>query len=448
VQIDALHQTSLVRFHHFLLAGGLTVTALSTSSAQMLAAVMTAADSASAARAAWGSAIRASRARDTITMRREIERAATLWPTQQAYVWNLAVIAAAQGDTGALKAALAHYAGLGLGRDLATEKAFAPFRAAPWFDSLRSKHDANRAAIARSTVRAVLPDSTTWPEGVDFDPRTGRYYVGSIRQRTIVEVAPSAAARELWPRGQEGIGAVMGVRVDTSRNVIWATLTGVPQMSGFVAADTGIAALVQVRISDGAILRRWDLQPGRHVLGDLAVAPDGAVYMSDSQDPVLYRLRSATDTLEALRHPLFRSLQGIAIPTHGDAIYVADYSHGLLRVDFSTGSVTRVADAPNSTTLGCDGIVWYEGSILAVQNGVAPARIMRLRLDPIGERIVSAEVLDRNAGIADEPTIGTLVGDEFVYVANSQWEKYSDDGTLKAGAPLARPKLLAITLRP
>ena len=381
-------------------------------------------------------------------MRHAIERAASFWPSQQTYVWSLAVIAAAQRDTATLRVALTRYADLGLGRDLSTQPAFTPYKESRWFELLRAAHDGNRAMLANSRTRAVLPDSTIWPEGVDFDPRSGNFYVGSIRRRTIVEVLPNGSTRELWPREQKGIGAVMGVRVDTGRKVLWATLTGLPQMSGFVPTDTAIAALIQVRARDGTILKRWDLPVGHHVLGDLALGPDGAVYVSDSRDPVLYRLRSHTDTIEAIRHPLFRSLQGIAVAPDGRVVYVADYSHGILRVDVASGSVTRVADPPNSTTLGCDGIVWFENSIVAVQNGVVPPRIMRFRLDPTGHRIVGADVLDRNFEVADEPTIGTIAGREFVYVANSQWEKYSEDGALNPGARLTRPVLLAVSLPP
>jgi hypothetical protein len=69
---------------------------------------------------------------------------------------------------------------------------------------------------------------------------------------------------------------------------------------------------------------------------------------------------------------------------------------------------------------------------------------MRFQLDKSGERVVGAEILDRNWRLADEPTIGTLVGDDFVYVANSQWEKYTDDGRRKPGVPLTAPVLLAV----
>jgi hypothetical protein len=219
-------------------------------------------------------------------------------------------------------------------------------------------------------------------------------------------------------------------------------------MAGYAPSDSGIGALLRVRLSDGVIERRWDLPASRaHVVGDVVVGPRGDVFMTDSQDPVLYRLRPGGDTLEPLRHPLLRSPQGMAPTPDGRFLYVADYSHGIVRVDLASGAFIRVAEAPRVVTLGCDGIAWYDGSIIAVQNGVVPARIVRFDLDAAGERIVGARVLDRNFAIADEPTIGTVIGDEFVYVANSQWEKYGPRGERRADVPLARPILLAVPLR-
>jgi hypothetical protein len=208
------------------------------------------------------------------------------------------------------------------------------------------------------------------------------------------------------------------------------------------------AELLRIRIADGMIERRWRLAPATagHTLGDLAVAANGDVFLTDSNDPTLYRLRAGGDSLEAIHSPLFRSLQGMAPRANGAIVYVADYSHGLLRVDLSSNSVTRLEDAPRSTSLGCDGIVWDHGAIIAVQNGVSPPRITRFVLDETGTRITRAEVLDRNFGIADEPTIGTIAGGDFVYVANSQWEKYDDAGKRLAVRPLTRAVLLAVPL--
>jgi len=217
-------------------------------------------------------------------------------------------------------------------------------------------------------------------------------------------------------------------------------------MEGYTPGDSAIAALLRIDARTGRIERRWDLPvvPGGHVLGDAAVGPGGEVWFTDSNEPVLYRLRPGADTLDRFRHPLFRSLQGMAPTQDGRFVYVADYSHGLLRVRVSDGSAIRLPDAPGSTSLGCDGIVLYRGAIVAVQNGVAPARIVRFALDAAGDSIVAVRVLDQQPALAPEPTIGTMVIGRFVYVANGQFEAHDDEGRRRPNTTLTGARLVAV----
>jgi hypothetical protein len=407
-------------------------------------------DSAAVARAAYARASAALRAANFRTARAEAARAAAAWPTQAAYHWARVVIGLRMGDTAAVLDALTRYADLGLGRDLTADSSLARLSALPAFQMVAARHAAQVAPIARGRAVAVLPDSTFFPEGVDVDPRTGFTYIASIRHRTIAELTPRGDyARELLPRGGVGLGAILAVRVDPKRGVLWATMSGIPQTEGFAPADSTIHALLRLSLPDGEINGRWDLPSpaGGHTLGDVAIGPLGDVFMSDSRDPVLYRLPADSGGLQPIRHPLFRSLQGIAPAPGARAVFVADYSHGLLKVDVISGEVVRLADAGGSTSLGCDGIAWHDGAIIAVQNGVVPPRVMRFELDSAWTRIVRADVLDRNLPMADEPTIGTVVGDEFIYVANSQWEKYDDSGALLPRAVLKRPVLLSVPLK-
>jgi len=414
--------------------------------AQSVSTGIAAVDSASVARSSWALASKAFRANDMSSARQEVTHAASAWPTQPAYLWGRAIVAARTRDTDGLKSALTDYAALGLGRDIRGDTTFAAFKNNSWFASLVTEHERNRSVIQRSTVRATLSDSTTWPEGMDFDSRSNRFYVSSVRHRTIIERSPDGSERDLIPRDVRGNGSVLGVRIARASGVVWATMGGLPQMEGFTASDSTIASLVRIRISDGEIERRWDFPTNKHhVLGDLAIGPNCDVFVTDSDDPVLYRLRPGADTLEAIRNPLFRSLQGPAPSPDGRFLFLSDYSHGLLRVDLRDGTVIRLSEPAHVTTLGCDGIVLYHNSIIAIQNGVSPARVMRFTLDKSSERIIRADILDRSWKIADEPTIGTIIGNDFVYVANSQWEKYSDSGARNARA-LTAPVLLALPL--
>jgi hypothetical protein len=405
-------------------------------------------DSASAARAAWARASGALRAGKEDSARAEVVRAASAWPTQPAYVWASVRLAARAHDTVAVLDGLRAYASLGLGRDLAADTTLARVVGLNAFGKVREDIAANARPLARSRRLLAFGDSTFWAEGIDSDPRTGHLFVSSIRHRTIADVARDGTFRELWPRDRSDLGAIFGVRVDTGRNVLWATTSGVPQEEGYIPGDSGVAALLEIQPTDGSILRRWDLPTARggHVLGDLAIGPDGDVFMTDSNHPTLYRLRPGADSLESITSPLFHSLQGLAPTPDGRTLYLADYSHGVLRVDLESAAVKRVADAPRSTSLGCDGIVWYRGSILAVQNGVTPGRIVRLVLDASGDRIERLDIMDRNFLVADEPTIGTLAGGEFVYVANGQWDKHDERGRRVPNTTLSPTILLAVPL--
>lgn len=403
-----------------------------------------AADSARVARASWGQAVRALRDGSLADARRALDRAAAAWPSQPYYRWQQVLLSAKANDTTVLREQLLAFTQMGLAAQL-EDSAFVSYRQLPWFDDLRRRNDANQQPMPASTPHVQLRTATLWPEGVDIDPVSGVSYVSSIRRRTIVVTNLTGDERMLWPL-DSGPGAVLAVRRVRGEDALWATIAGMPQMTGYASGDSGIAALLKVRISDGKVLRRVDLPAGRHVPGDLAVTHSGDVFVSDSHQPVLYLLRAGADSFDAIRHPLFRSLQGIAVDPAG-RVFLADYAHGLLRVDPVTGRVRRLGDAPNSTALGCDGIAWHGGAIIAIQNGVSPARVMRFTLNASGDSVVAATVIDRNIRLADEPTLGVVVGDDFYYIANSHWEKYTDAGVLRDGAALRAPVILRLRLK-
>src|SRR5262249_48917672 len=149
----------------------------------------------------------------------------------------------------------------------------------------------------------------------------------------------------------------LGVRVDAARRVLWVTTSPVRSAPGFATGDTVSAELLRIRLSDGQIEKRIRVPStgSPQTLGDLAIGPAGDVFVTGSSDPVWYRLRPNGTAFEAIRSPLLRSPQGIAPAPDGRVVYVADYSHGLLRVDLETRAVTRLDDAPGSTSVGCDG---------------------------------------------------------------------------------------------
>ena len=247
-------------------------------------------DSAAVARAAWGRAAKALNANDVAVARHEVTRAAESWPIGRRTCGPRRSSLARAGDTVATLRALQAYAGLGLDAIFAVKLRSRRSSRCPRSLPTVAAHETNRAPVARSREVARLADSTFWPEGVDYDARTRRYYVASVRHRTIAEISPDGSARELWPRDGAVVGAMFGVRVDAARGALWATTSAVPQMANYRPGDSTIAALLRIRIADGTIERRWNIPPAPegHTLGDLALGPQGDVFVTDSNEPVLY----------------------------------------------------------------------------------------------------------------------------------------------------------------
>jgi len=407
------------------------------------------ADSARVAREAWRQAVPLFRRQDFAAARNLVRRAYQAWPGQPVYVAGYAAVSARLLDTTATLEALGLLADLGLSTDLAGNGDFAALRDAPALRPIARRLAANAAPLVQSTIAVSLAEADFFPEGMSHDPGTGAWYVGSIRHRKVTRVRPGGASEDVVREGQDGLWSVLGVRADPPSGTLWVTTAAIPQGAGYLPADSGRSGVYAFELASGRFKARYLLPASAagHLLGDLVVAANGDVYATDSRDPVIWRIRRGSDEAqEFLRHPLFRSLQGPALDPAGRTLYVADYSHGVLAVDLNTRQVRALPVPPRTTVLGIDGLAWHEGALIGVQNGVAPPRVVRLQLDPAGQRITAVTILDRNLPQAPEPTIGTVWGNRYFYVANSQWEAYDDAGRLRAGVRLEPPRILEIKL--
>ena len=420
------------------------------SSAARVAPSAPQADSAAQARAAYRRALGAFRQRDLATARTEMRLATEMWPTQQVYLESAAGLAAMARDTADAARWLGKLADLGIGAAVSTDTTYRALVGAPAFDAAAARLAAATAPVARSRVRLTIPDSMFHAEGIAFDDRAGRWFVGSVRQRRIVAVDRGGTVRDFVGPAANGIAGVFGMAIDSVRQTLWVATTALPRIEGFAASDSGRVGVFGYDLQTGRLKRSaWMPRDSSttHTFGDVGVAPNGDVYVSDSQSPWIHRLPLGGDSLvRFVTHPLFRSLQGMAITGDGTTMFVADYSHGLLRVNLASRWVAPMRVAPGVTLLGIDGLYLHRGALIGVQNGISPARLVRFCLDAEGSGVTRADVLDRNPALVDEPTLGAIVGDSAFYVATSQWEKFDDAGRRVAGTPMRHATVVGVAL--
>src|SRR5262249_13015378 len=118
----------------------------------------------------------------------------------------------------------------------------------------------------------------------------------------------------------------------------------------------------------------------------------------------------------------------------------------LFDIDVMTKKVFHFSPLAGATLLGIDGLYFYNGSLIGVQNGVTPHRIVRLVLAGNFKKAERIDVLEANNPVFLEPTLGVIVKDEFFFIANSQWPLVDENGKLAPDDKLQDPLVLKIKL--
>jgi hypothetical protein len=241
---------------------------------------------------------------------------------------------------------------------------------------------------------------------------------------------------------------MLGVAVDPARGAAWTTAVALAQAEGYTRADSGHAAILRYDLATGRLLRRFELPaPSDAAPGDLAVAENHDVFVGDGQTGAIYVIRAVADSLETLVPAgRLRGTQQPAIAPDRRTLFIPDYGRGIARVVRATGALSWLDIPPGVTLTGIDGLVMRGRDLIAVQNGVVPARVVRLVLDGPMTRVTRADILLRDSTLADEPTHAVVSQGALYLIGNSGWAKYGDDGAPKPGVPRAAPRILQLPL--
>ncbi len=282
------------------------------------------------------------------------------------------------------------------------------------------------------SFRALPGGADLHAEDVAYDEETRTFYVASTSRRAIVAVDAAGATRDFVTPGAAGIGSVCALGIAGDR--LYAASAELPEMQGYRDAAPHPTALYVFALHTAAPLGKVALpDDGKpHALTDMTVAANGTIYVSDSSGGQVYRLPVGGRALEALTAPgQLGSPQTPALSADGHHLYIADYDNGIARLDLDTRALSLL-EAPGMELRGIDGLYRHEGELLAVQNGTRTPRIMRLRLDPSGSRVVVREVLEQRTAAVSEPNHGVLVKDTFYFLASTPpaiWALPLTDGT-------------------
>jgi sugar lactone lactonase YvrE len=319
--------------------------------------------------------------------------------------------------------------------DPASDPEFASLKNSPEFETMLARLRAAREPRSASKPFLTLPERDVIAEDIAYDSIGDKFYVSSVRHRKILSLDKHGSSAEFVREGQADVWAILALGVDSKRRILWAATAALPEGIGYRKEDEGRSALLKYSLDTGELVKRYDLKNDtKHVLGDLTVSPAGDVFVSDGEGAV-YWVEHKKDALDILVDKgMFRSPQTPALSPDGRTLFVPDYSRSIGMVDLATRQV-KLLEHPKELSLGgIDGMYLSGRTLIAIQNGTAPERLIRMKLNDALTRVVEWETIEANWPELGDPTHGVIVGDQFYFIANSGWDRMADDGSVKPGA--------------
>lgn len=358
-------------------------------------------------------AFQAYRDGDFETFAASLETALALNPGSLATRYNLACGYALTGRHGKALELLAQLARQKVDFGMADDQDLASLQDMPEFRELVGLLEHAVEPISNSSVRFELERYGLIPEGIAIDRDTGRIFLGSMRTGDIFVIDDRGRVSKFTTVRHEGTLATIGLTVDSGRGLLWAVGTAFNLMEDFDPDAPPKTGVFGFDLATGIEKQKYIADETVQGFNDVTVAPDGDLYVSGA---VLSRVSAGGDALE----PLETSVQivgsnGIAVTHDGHYLFVSSYPVGLARVDLESGDTVFLSSPEDTTLYGIDGLYWYEGDLIGVQNGVQPWRLIRLSLDADQDAVTSVRMLEYANERATSMT-GAIDGDVIHYV--------------------------------
>lgn len=376
-----------------------------------------------------------------------------LAPSHPGVVYARARTFARSGAADSAIAWLARLGRMGDTRDPNADSVFAPLRSRRGYADARNRLLSNRLPILDGKVAFEIADPDFVPEALAFDSTRARFLIGSLSKQVVAAVTPDGDATPYVAHAPEML-RVVGVHVDAARARLWFATWAPDSTHRDSTEPPSVTRLFLAELATGRIIRSWTPDGGRpgHLLNDFVILRDGSLYLTDTEQATIYRLRSPDDSLELFVQPpsgQFTSANGITSDPDGRTLYVA-FLEGIARLDLATRTLALVPSPDSVSTASADGLYWYRDGLIAVQGIPTLQRVVRYALSADGSRVTSGAVIERGLPIVHQPTTGVFVGSRFYYIANSQYGRLPDRGGTLAPqtGPPTRTVIRVIDLRP
>lgn len=212
-------------------------------------------------------------------------------------------------------------------------------------------------AAAAAPAEISIPGDHTFPESIT-GTSDGTLYIGSLGDGAVYRVPPGgAAAQPFIAKGKSDLLSVIGVMADERTGTLWVCSSDLSGAGVTVPTGKKPTALKGFDLKTGAPKGSVALPGEKQFCNDIAIGKDGALYVADSLNPTILRLKPGASSFEVwAKDDRFGgegfNLDGIAFGSDGN-LYVNTYnSHRLFRVAMGAdGAAGKVSELTPSRPL-------------------------------------------------------------------------------------------------
>ncbi|CAN5421751.1 hypothetical protein BH09BAC3_BH09BAC3_06050 [soil metagenome] len=315
------------------------------------------------------------------------------------------------------------------------------------FVNLLSLQEEMNTPVINSQPFLQIKDRQLHVEGIAFNPRDRSFYFGSIHKRKIVKVAAAGYTINFNETPDKEMLSVFGLKVDNGNRFLWACTSPIEEMEGYDSTFRSKVFKFSIPYGDAINSYEPPTDVRNSVFGDLAISRKNEIYVSDSKNNIVFKVNESTKKLEKFfESPEFANIQGICFSSDNSQMFIADYIKGIYKLNIRTKQLSKIASTLDLSLKGIDGLLYYRGNLIAIQNGVFPLRSVKLILNKDASTVVGFITIDRARTDFNEPTLGVIDGRTLYYIANSQWGGYDATHHIKPFDDLEDIVILKVNL--
>jgi len=270
-----------------------------------------------------------------------------------------------------------------------------------------------------SNVTFDLPGEGVYPEGITLFEAGNAFLVSGARSGDIFRGDLATGRLEVFisGEGREPLTTV-GLDVDTNGR-LWVAGGASGNVYTFDATS-------------GEALQVFETAPAPDTfINDLVVAPSGAVYVTDSLRPYIFRIAPNSNSIEAWLDLTGSAFEASEPGSDSNGIVVTPDERYLIAVKTGTGELFRIDIAAKEVSLidlsgesltGGDGLILEGPTLYVVRNSAGEVVVVELVEDLLSGQ-VSGHVTDPSF---EFPTTAVKHGDDLL-VVNSQFDRMDGD---------------------